>query len=195
VDRFYMEQFLTKIGKKFVNLLSKKQSTAIKIRMFEDEIAELAQAYPEIEEMYDSQSGKLKIDKSKTGSIIYDYEVIPGSTYAVDQQQQQENLIVFLKLILENSQLGQQGITSPIIEALRAKGKTIELDELITRILSNSGITDWDSIITDQNEEEDGQAIADQMGQAFEQLMGQMTGMSGIPPMPEGGMGDSNQAL
>lgn len=188
VDRFYMEQFLAQVGKKFVNLLSKKQSSAIKIRLFEEEIQELASQYPEIEEMYDENTGNLSIQKNKTGSIIYDYEVIPGSTYAVDQQQQQQNLMTFLQLLMQNAQMGQQGITSPMIEALKAEGKTPKLGELITRILANSGITDWDKIIVDESKNQNPQMIADQMGQAFEQVMQQMAGgqMQGIPETPQG---------
>lgn len=188
VDRFYMEQFLTAVGKKFVNLLSKKQSSAIKIRMFEDEIQELANQYPDIEEMWDEKTGNLQIDKSRTGSIMYDYEVVPGSTYAVDQEQQQQNLMSFLQLLMQNAQMGQQGITSPMIEALKAEGKTPKLGELITRILSNSGITDWDNIIVDEGKNQNPQMIADQMGQIFDQQMQQMMGMGQIPETPMGGM-------
>ncbi len=187
VDRFYMEQFLTTVGRKFVNLLSKKQSGAVKIRLFEEEIKELSQVYPEVEEMYDEKTGKIQIDKAKTGSIVYDYEVIPGSTYAVDQQEQQQNLMMFLQMMMKNAQMGPQGITSPMIEALRAEQKNLNLGELITRILSNSGITDWDTIITDESKQVvDGQQVADEMGMAFEQAMGQMMGQ--IPETPTGGM-------
>lgn len=196
VDRFYMEQFLTSVGKKFVNLMSKKQASAVKIRMFDEEIQELATQFPEIEQMFDKKTGKLSIEKSKTGSIIYDYEVVPGSTYAVDQQQQQQNLMTFLNLLMQNAQMGQNGITSPMIMALEKEGKTAQLGELITRILSNSGITDWDKIITDTNAGNGGQnlpnpeEVVGQMENIFQnalQNMGQP--MNGIPETPMGGQG------
>lgn len=196
VDRFYMEQFLTSVGKKFVNLMSKKQASAVKIRMFDEEIQELATQFPEIEQMFDQKTGKLSIEKSKTGSIIYDYEVVPGSTYAVDQQQQQQNLMTFLNLLMQNAQMGQNGITSPMIMALEKEGKTAQLGELITRILSNSGITDWDKIITDTNAGNGGQnlpnpeEVVGQMENIFQnalQNMGQP--MNGIPETPMGGQG------
>jgi hypothetical protein len=80
-DRFYMEQYLTQIMKKFCNLLSKKQTTAIKLRLFEDEINDLARSYPEIENDYNKNTGTLSVKKG-SGSELYDYEIVPGSTYA-----------------------------------------------------------------------------------------------------------------
>jgi hypothetical protein len=90
VDRYYMEEFITKVFKKFVNLMSIKQTGSIAIRMFDEEIEEISKQYPEINEMYDGKSGKLNIKKSSTGSLVYDYEIVHGSTYALDQQAQQE---------------------------------------------------------------------------------------------------------
>lgn len=185
VDRFYMEQFLTEVGKRFVNLLSKKQASDIKIRMFEEEVEELASVYPEIAEMYDKDKGTLSIDKKKTGSIIYDYEVIAGSTYAEDQAQQQQNLMTFLQLLMQNAQPTPEGISSPMIAALKFENKTAKIGELITRILSSSGITDWDKIIVDDSkgaQNEDPNKVADEMGAAFEQHLAQMMGgEQGIP--------------
>lgn len=190
VDRFYMEQFLQEVSRKFVNLMSKKQSGSVAIRMFEEEIEELSKVYPEVKDMYDEKSGKLKIDKSKTGSIIYDYEIVSGSTYAIDQTQQQQNLMTLLRLMTNGMQMGPQGVTSPMMEAIKAEGITFKLGELVKRITASSGITDWDKILEDNNEngnEDEGKKqMIDAMDNQFAEAIKQMQGMGQVPPQPQG---------
>ena len=189
-DRFYMEQFLTNVMKKFVNLMSKKQSKAIQIRMFSEEIDELSKQYPELQEMYDEKSGKLTINKGKTGSLLYDYEIIPNSTYVIDQEKQNSNLAQILSLLSSNLQMSPDGnITSPMMEVLKKEGKEAHLGELITRIIANSGIQDWDKIITDQGEADGGEGLLNQHSQELQNMIGQMTGqpalpVNEIPPQP-----------
>lgn len=176
VDRFYMEQFVTKVYRKFVNLMGKKSSGKVQFRMFEEEIDELSKQYPELKEMYDEETGKLTVDKKSMGSITYDYEIVPGSTYAIDQKSQNNNLQSILSLAL-NPQSFQL-----IQGALDAEGKSLNVGELITRVITNSGIQDWDKIIVDKNK--DPEALLNKDAQVFEQAMQQMAGMGGITGIP-----------
>ena len=41
-----MERFLTDVNKKFINLISKKMSNSIAIRMFVDEIEDFQKQFP-----------------------------------------------------------------------------------------------------------------------------------------------------
>ena len=91
-DRFHMEKLIESVMRKMCNLMAKKQPAQLSIRMFEEEIEEIKRSYPEVEEMYDAESGKLKVKKGSSGSQLYDYEVVSGSTFAIDQQSQQDNL-------------------------------------------------------------------------------------------------------
>jgi hypothetical protein len=122
-DRFYMEQFVSKVIRKMVNLMSKK-SDKIQFRMFADEIRELGVEYPEIKEMYDEKTGKLTIDKKTTGNMVYDYEIVSGSTYATDQKEQQQTLVELFKMITEkldvNPQTGEA--SSPILKCSKGRG-------------------------------------------------------------------------
>lgn len=188
VDRFYMEQFLTKVNRKFINLISKKQSKQLQIRMFGPEIDEIAEEYPEIKEMFDDKSGKLRVPKGKIGSIIYDYEIVSGSTYAADNQQQQQNLLSLLNTVLQGLQMGPQGLTSPLITALEEEGKELKIGELFTRTVANSGILDWDKIIVDKGKNP--QATLDKHSQILQQAIqaslsqnGQQN-INGIPVQP-----------
>jgi len=189
-DRFYVDLYITQVNKKFVNMMSKKQSSAVEIRMFADEIRQLSGQYPEIGEMYDEESGKLKINKGKTGSILYDYEQMPGSSFAVDQQKQLENLQgVFAWL--SNPQIG------PYVEQrLQKEGTTVNFSNLLTKIISKN-IDEWEDIVVTKDvdspgAQEDEQALQEHQD-AFVQMVEGMQGgqpqgqpnISQVPPQPQ----------
>lgn len=183
-DRFFMEEYLKKVYRKMVNLISKKQSKAIAIRMFDNEIQELARSYPEIKEMYDDKSGKLTIDKKHTGSILYDYEIVSGSTFALDQKSQQDNLASMLQMFT-NPQVGPT-----LLAMLDKEGWTVSFGEMFKKIIGNSGIQDWDKILTEKTPEEKVDGILNQHQQQFQMQLQQaqqlMTGgMNQVPPQPD----------
>ena len=179
-DRFYMEAYLKEVMKKFCNLLGKKQTSSIAIRMFEPEIETLAKSYPEIRESYNPDSGKLTVKKNAK-SDLYDYEIISGSTYAVDQEQQQKNLAALLQLF-QSSQTPNGNL---LVQQLKTEGYDFKFGELMKRIISSSGIQEWDKILTEMSEEEKGQQILDKDNQQFQQALMQMNGSTAnTPPQP-----------
>lgn len=184
-DRFYMEQFVKEVMRKMVNLLGKKQSSDIEIRMFPDEIEELKKTVKNAGEMYDEATGKMSIPKNKSKSVLYDYEIVSGSTFAMDQKSQQENLARLLELY-RSSQTPQGNILEM---KLKEEGYKFSFAELFKRIVSNSGIQDWDKILEEMSEEEQGGQILDQDAQTFQQMLQQMQGgqqpMNQVPPMPQ----------
>jgi hypothetical protein len=182
-DRFYMEQFLKKVYNRFTNLISKKQTGAVQVRLFKEEIEDLVKSYPEMEEMYDQKTGKITIPKKKFGSVLFDYEMVSGSTYAKDQKEQRDLILFYLDMFIKSPQL---------IQYLAEKeGKEVKLGELITRGFVNSGIQDWDKVIVDMNKGGDNgeelQANLDQGQQQVMQAIQQIQGMNQIPPQ-QGGM-------
>lgn len=184
-DRFFMEQYLKNTYKKMVNLLSKKQSSAITIRMFDEEIENLARSYPEIKEMYDRNTGKLTVDKKKTGSTLYDWEIVSGSTLALDEKTQQENLSSLIQMFTANPQVGMQ-----LVEWLNKEGFTVKVGEMFKKMISKSGIQDWDKILVEKTEEEKQDEILNQHQQqlqmAMQQMMGQTMGSTPAQPgMPQ----------
>jgi hypothetical protein len=179
-DRFYMEQYLTNVMKKFCNLISKKQSSAITIRMFKDEIEELARSYPEVKDSYDEKTGNLSVKKG-SGSDLYDYEIVSGSTYAVDQEAQQKNLAGLLTMF----QQAQTPQGNTLIQQLQTDGYKFNFGELLKRIISNSGIQDWDKILTEMTPEEQGQQVLDSHAAQFQQALQVMNqNPNGSPPIP-----------
>lgn len=180
-DRFFMEQFLQKVYKKMVNLISKKQSSAIAIRMFQPEIEDLARTYPDIKEMYDEKTGKLTIDKKKTGSTMYDYEIVSGSTYSLDEKSQQENLSALLQMFIGNPQIGMQ-----IRQMLEQEGYEVKIGEMVKRAFSKSGIQDWNKLIVEKTPVEQVGSVLNAHNQQFQQALQQaMTGgMNQTPADP-----------
>lgn len=205
VDRFYMEQTVSDVMKKFANLWSKKSPSGVTLRMFKSEIEDLASVYPEIRDMYNEKTGKLTINKKKTGSTLYDYEIVTGSTYQMDTEKQQAALREIFGIITENMQVNPQTgqVTSPILESMRAEGKEVKLGELLTRIISGSGIQDWSKIVIDKNQIEGNKEITDEElkalhsdQQQFLQTLMQMQGgmQGGINSVPAQEMPQSPQA-
>ena len=184
-DRFYMEQFVKSVMKKFVNLISKKQKSAITVRIFEDEINELKRSYPEIDEIYNKKTGKISI--KPTESVLYDYEIVSGSTFATDQKTQQDNITQLITLYIQ-AQTPQGNMFE---SALQNQGFDFNFGELMKRLISNSGIQDWDKILIEKTPEENAKSILDNHAQQFVQAMqGGMQGqnMNAIPPQPNGEM-------
>ena len=183
-DRFYMEMFVKDVMKKMVNLISKKQSKAITIRLFGDEIDQLKRSYPEIQELYDDTTGKLNINKSKTGSVLYDYEIVSGSTYAADKQSQQENLQMLLQIFMK----AQTPQGNWLVEMLKQNGYNFKFGEFFKRIVSETGIQDWDKMLEEQTEEEKVNAVMSQKSVQLQQMIAQMQAEGGnmnqVPSQP-----------
>lgn len=200
-DRFYMESFLTKVMKRFATLITKKQPKALQIRLFKEEIDELMAQYPEFQEMYDEKTGKIKINKSQFNNILFDYEIVSGSTYVADKEEQQANLTSTLSMLTQNMQANPQTgeVSSPIIDRLKQEGREVAISELVTRILSNSGVQGWDKILPDlTNGDKAGfktEQVLNQHAQAFEQAVSQMMQptMNQIPTDPGQDMGQVPQ--
>jgi len=182
-DRFYMEQYLSKVMKKMVNLLNKKQSGEVSVRMFKPELDRLSADYPDFAEMYDDKTGKLRVKKGAK-AMIYDYEIVPGSTYAMDQQSQQKNLSMFLDLYMK-SQTPQGNL---LVNDLKTSGYNLNFGELFKRIVSSAGIQDWDKILQEQTQEEKDKAVLNKDAQTFNNVLQQIQeNTQQVPAKPQGG--------
>ena len=122
------------------------------------------------------------------GDTLYDYEVVSGSTFAIDQKEQQANLTGLWTTLTNSLQVDPKTgeATSPIIMALEESGKGVNLGELMTRILANSGIQDWDKIVTDESEANGGdvEEIMNNTAQQFQGMMMALQGQGGVNQVP-----------
>ena len=186
-DRYYMEEFVTSIINKMVNLMSKKNDGNVVVRMFKDEIEALAKDYEEVAEMYDEKTGKLTIDNGKIGDILYDYEIVSGSTYLVDKEQQQENVNGLIGLVMGDDIMKQQALQTGFVTI---GGTKINVGELFMRSIANSGLQDWDKVVEEETEEETVKRVMQQTQDQLMQAIEQMPSLGGKGPqtMPPQGV-------
>ncbi|OFW53995.1 MAG: hypothetical protein A2163_07950 [Actinobacteria bacterium RBG_13_35_12] len=180
-DRFFMEQFVKDLMRKFANLVSKKQKSAITMRLFADDIEELRRSYPDIDNMYDEKTGKVTIGTKSTGSILYDYEIVSGSTFAQDQKTQQENISQLIQLYL-GSQTPQGNL---LVQQLQQEGYKLKFGELMKKLISNSGIQDWDKILEEMTPQEIADSILQTHEQQFMQAMQGGQNIAEVLPQPQ----------
>lgn len=178
-DRYYMEMYLKQVMKKFCNLLGKKQPKAITLRLLKGEIETLAKSYPEINDSYNQDTGELTVEKGR-GSSLYDYEIVSGSTYAVDQKQAQANMASLLEMF----QKAQTPQGNMLVQTLKEEGYNFKFGELFKRLVSNSGIQDWDKILEEMTEEEKADAVLQNTNNQFQQAIMQMQANVSQTPTP-----------
>lgn len=148
VDRFYMELFLKDVYARVANLIVKKMPQSVTLRLFKEEIDAIAKFYPDILELINPA----EVNKTRTNDTIsvaipktflenyqFDYEIVTGSTYKIDQQAQAQNLQAILEIAQKESVQG----------ALNQVGKKLDIAEIVNRLLINSGIQDPDKILLD----------------------------------------------
>lgn len=177
IDTHFMELFVNQVMGRFANLIVKNQKAKLTVRMFGTEILKLAKQYPEISQMYDARAGELKIDSKLYNQAIYDYEVVSGSTYQIDKEATQKSLESLLTLVTQTPQ---------VVDMLRKEGKDFSMSELMTMILTNSGLPGWERIITDYNPNDDkhiDENIA-RNNQEFEVYMRKMMGDTSVNEVP-----------
>lgn len=181
-DKFYMEQFITSLMKKMVNLLNKTQSGDIAIRMFPEEVERISREYPEVESSYNRQTGKLSVPKGKK-STVYDYEIVSGSTFAQDEQIKRDNL-ANLMAMYNNAQTPQGNM---LVADLEKSGYTLKFGEMFKRIVVDSGIKDWDKILEEKTPTEMAESTLNADNTSFQQQMQQMMagGINQVPPTPQ----------
>lgn len=192
-DRFYMELTYSQIMKKFANMWSKKQPKQLVLRMFRRELEDLKKLYPEVENMYDEETGKLTLDKSITGSTLFDYEIVAGSTYAIDEEKQLLSLKEMFAILTQNLQFGQDGrVTSPILAKMESEGTTVRIGEMFTRIIAGSGIQDWTKIVVDSKDQQQTREVTPEEQQSMDADQEQfLKVVQGTQPQQEGQMNQS----
>jgi hypothetical protein len=179
-DRFFMEQFTKKVIKKMINLVSKKMPASVSVRLFEGEIDEMANDYPEIEQMYDTKTGKLNINKSKVASVIYDYDIVSGSSYAADKKSQTENLTSLLTMYM-NAQT-PQGNT--LVNDLANDGYKLHFGELFKQVVSLAGLPEQAKLLEEMKPEDKANQVFEQDAAKLDQALQMQAGTQGLGQIP-----------
>ena len=177
-DRFYMEQFVKEMVNRMINLMAKKSDSSVAVRMFEDEIEEMSKEYPDVAEMYDEKTGKLNIESKSFGKALYDYEIVSGSMFLVDQEAQQKNINGLVGMIFGNQMLLQQALQTGYVNVGPVK---ISVGELMKRSIVNSGIQDWNKIVEEEKPQESAERLFEEANQQFISAVQQMEQGQGQP--------------
>lgn len=147
-DRFMIEDTVTQIMDRWTGLMTKNLDNDVAVRIFGTEIEELREKYPDASEMFNSgKAGIINVNKtmlnddSKDGELTkYDYQIEAGSTFQKDPGEELQSLATILKSIIENP---------AIIQLMQQDGKKINFAEIFKRWVTESGIRDFENIVTD----------------------------------------------
>lgn len=165
-DLKMMDDSIKEVYTRWIALIVENQETDLHMRLFGDEIKEIQEVHPDVVEMFKSNKRGSVTANKKLIDSEYDFVLDSGSTYVVDDRLEQEKVTEVLKAVLENPE---------IIQIMNAKGKDIDIAELLKRWIKGH-IKDWDSIVIDK---EDIKAIQEE-GMPEEQMPEE-----GMPPMPQ----------
>jgi len=192
-DRVMMEDTIKQIYTKWIEMIIKKQSKVVAVRLFGEEAKQMAKDFPDVAEFFDQENfGMVNIGKNQIASK-YDFELESGATLKKDTDTEKMNLLEILGIISK---------APGILQAMQQKGKMIDFGELFKRIVIASGVSDYEKIITEVGPNEAGMMGAP--GQAmptapaapfrdkeimktFQAVQGMMQSGGGVPSIPRGG--------
>lgn len=182
-DRFMMEKAVEGLYEEMINLVSTNQEKPVDLHIFEAEIEQLKQAgLTDVMEVF--ESGKAaKITMSKRGKhgiggCEYKYILDASTTMQKDQEAEHQTLNEIIQAITAAPQL---------LQVIQQYGKNLDVGELFKRYIISSGVTDWEKIITDQQQGTMSEGQMDQeqpQGPDINQVMQQLSGGQPEPEAP-----------
>lgn len=191
-DRRMLEISTEKIFDRMIDLVAKRQEKPMKMFLKEADLKAVQEIAPDVVEMFEvGGMGEVKIKPQDINNVDYRYEIDAGSTVKKDEIIENQTLTEILGFIMKipgAMQAATQGGMIPIGD------KQISLGELIKRWVISSGITDWDKIIVENEQGENGINMENpQMAQAVNGMMGgQPNGQVPKPVPPQGQPTDFN---
>lgn len=163
-ERQALEEALEQLYDRMIDIMATKQEKPIDLQLFAGEIEKIQAIYPDIAEIYESgRFGKITI-KPEAIKGKYKFFIDSGSTVAKDTALENQALTGVLTILVK---------TPVFLQAMREKGKDIDLAELVKRWIITSGIQNADEIIKDfkpeQTMAQQQPAVAGEGGQPVQQ--------------------------
>mgnify|MGYP000946342075 CR=1 FL=1 len=190
-DRFMHEQAVAELYEGMINLLSVKMEKPINFSVFEEEIRQIAEDYPDtLTEMNGGRFGLMTVAKKEINTDKgYQYVIDPNSSMQKDDEAQLEALMQSYQLLAQDPNL--QAV-------LQQQNIRWDQAEHVKKILVASGVSDWERILQEGQEQ-----VPDQMGMEGEMPIDPTTGQpidpmmqqpidpyEGIPPIEVPGFDD-----
>ena len=139
-ERQSLEDFVEELYDRMIELLSVNQPKPIDLNLFGGEIEQISEIYPDIEEVAEVKGqGKYRI-KPEMIKGKFRFFIDAGTTVQKDSLEENQSLTAIIQLITQNPQIRQE---------LQAKGKDIDMAELIKRWVITTGVKDSDKIMVD----------------------------------------------
>jgi hypothetical protein len=158
MDAKFMSKAIQELFGNMINLINDvEHKDPIELYMFGQEIAEIANDYPDIKDAVrvskDGQTAKITIKPSRIKNEKgYVYKIDPMSTMQQDDEGVHAELTEVLQSTIENPEAFQ------ILQTIMAQsGKTINGAELWTEWLKTGGLKNWQKIITQLPPQSQGQ--------------------------------------
>lgn len=175
-DRKMMDIAIEKVYNKLIDVTVSRQEKPIKLKFMEDEITQIRNRYPDINEMVDEKNGELIIKPDDIKDTKYKFNIDAGSTIKKDEMVENETLTSLIELIFQIPGAAQQIEQTGIV---KVGDKQINFGETVKRWIITSGVSDWDKIVEDAVD----MGVPEDM--LSPEMMGQPQGQppQGMPPM------------
>jgi len=150
-DRRMLELGIEKVFDRMIDLISKKQEKTMNLYLKERDLLNVKEVAPDVVEMFETgDSGMVKIKPKDIANVEYRYEIDRGSTLKKDEIMENQTLTEIIGFVMK---------IPGALDTLTSGGKiplgdkSLDVGELIKRWVISSGVSDWDKIITDNNED------------------------------------------
>lgn len=193
IDTKLMSKATEKLLGGMINLINDvKHSEPIEFYQFGQEIAQIAQNYPDIKDaiQFEGKNKGADISQAKAVKIVlkpsriknekgYLYKIDPMSTYQQDKQQEHEQLQEIYTEYAQNAE---------VIDAkLQAQNMTFDFATFFKKLIQTGGIRDVNSIIKPQMMTDANQGAQPQGGQQGPQFKDQLNEAINIKDLPPAG--------
>ncbi|MBI5954450.1 MAG: hypothetical protein HY865_22565 [Chloroflexi bacterium] len=178
-DRRMLEIATEKIFDRMIDLVAKRQEKPMHLYLGKADLEAVAEIAPDVVEMFEvGDMGKVTIKPTDVKDCDYRYEIDAGSTVKKDEIVENQTLTQILEFVMK---------VPGAMESLMQGGKiplgnmNLDLGELIKRWVISSGVTDWDKIIVDNEQQENGLNMEDP--NAAQAVGSVLNPQGGQPPM------------
>jgi len=160
-DRFMLEKTMEDLFEGMINLIGENQEKPINFHLFDDDIKTVEDQFDEDDlkgfmKKVNSRVAKVTIPKSLIGGQ-YKFCIDASSSMSKDEEAQDAALTEIITFYLQGQQM--------IDQALQQDGMKFNLAQAFKAKVINSGIQDWDDIIEDHSDDEQGEQEQGMPGQ------------------------------
>jgi len=180
-DRRMLEIATEKIFDRMIDLVAKKQEKPMKLYLQEADLKAVEEVAPDVVEMFEvGKLGMVTLKPTHINNCDYRYEIDQGSTVKKDEILENQTLTEILEQVMKipgAMESLMQGGMVPLGD------KQLNVGELVKRWIISSGVTDWDKIIVDNEQMEDGEVNTLNMEDPAMAGQVNQTMAGGMPPV------------